>query len=65
MNIFGNNIVDSLYNQVDYLREKKLLDVKATIGKMPVKISVISVIFFVPLMMLIILSPIVINLFLK
>ena len=63
--IFGNNIVDSLYNQVDYLREKKLLDVKATIAKMPIKISVVSVIFFVPLMMLIILSPIVIQLFLQ
>ena len=63
--IFGNNIVESLYNQVDYLREKKLLDIKGAIGKMPIKISVISVIFFVPLMMLIILSPIVINLFLQ
>ncbi len=63
--IFGNNIVDSLYNQVDYLREKKLLDIKATIGKMPIKISVVSVIFFVPLMMLIILAPIVIELFMS
>ncbi len=63
--IFGNNIVESLYNQVDYLRDKKLLDIKASIGKMPIKISVISVIFFVPLMMLIILSPIVIQLFLQ
>ena len=63
--IFGNNIVESLYNQVDYLREKKLLDVKASIGKMPIKISVVSVIFFVPLMMLIILSPIVIKLFIS
>ncbi len=63
--IFGNNIVESLYNQVDYLREKKLLDVKASIAKMPIKISVVSVIFFVPLMMLIILSPIVIQLFLQ
>lgn len=60
--IFGNNIVDSLYNQVDYLREKKLLEVKGDIGKMPVKISVVSVIFFVPLMLLIIMSPIIINL---
>lgn len=61
-NIFGNNIVDSLYSQVDYLREKKLLDVKSEIGKLPVKISAISVVFFIPIMLLIILAPVILNL---
>ena len=59
--IFGNNIVESIYNQVDYLREKQLLEVKSEIGKMPVKISVISVVFFIPLMLLLILGPVLVN----
>ncbi len=62
--IFGNNIIESIYNQVDYLREKQLLEVKSEIGKMPVKISVISVIFFIPLMLLLILGPVLVNFFL-
>ena len=59
--IFGNSIIDSLYNQIDYLREKQLLDVRARIAKLPTKISAISVLFFVPLMLLLILAPVIIN----
>ena len=59
--LFGNNIIDSLNNQIEYLRDKKLLDIKGKINKMPVKISVISVIFIVPIILLIVLGPVVIN----
>lgn len=59
--IFGNSITETLTNQLDFLREKKLLDVKAEITKLPTKISVISVIFFIPLILLLILSPVIIN----
>ncbi len=59
--IFGNSIIDSLYNQIDYLREKQLLDIRAQIAKLPTKISAISVIFFVPLVLLLILAPVLIN----
>ena len=41
--------------------DKKLLDIKGKINKMPVKISVISVIFIVPIILLIVLGPVVIN----
>ncbi len=58
-NIFGNSIIDSLYNQIDYLRDKRVLDVKAEINKLPIKMSVISVLFFIPLLLLIILAPLV------
>ncbi len=58
---FGNSITDSMYNEINFLRDKRLLDVKAEIGKLPTKVSVISVIFFVPIMMLIILAPVIIN----
>ena len=61
-NIYGNNMIESLNNQLDYLSDKILLETKAKINKMPVKISVVSALIFVPLILLIILSPIVINL---
>jgi len=59
--MFGNSIINTLYNQIDYLREKRILEVKAIISKVPIKISVISVLFFVPLMLLIILAPVLLS----
>lgn len=64
-NAYGSNIVDSLHNQLDYLREKQLFDVKAEITKLPTKISILSVIFFIPIMLLVILSPIIVEFFSK
>lgn len=61
-NIFGSNIIETMYNQIDYIRDKRILEMKAKISKIPIKISVISVIFFIPLLMLLILSPIIIDL---
>lgn len=59
--IFGNSILESLNNQLDYLREKELLSIKAEISKLPTKISVLSVIFFIPIMLLIILAPAILD----
>ena len=55
--IFGNSIIDTLYNQVDFLREKESLDIKSQINKIPNKISIVSVIFMVPLIIILILGP--------
>ena len=60
-NLYGSSIIKSLYNQIDYLREKRKLEVKAEISKIPVKISIISVFFFVPLILIIILAPILLD----
>ncbi len=60
-NQFGNNLVPSMYSQLDYLRQKQLLDAKASIALLPTKISIISVLFFIPIMMLIILAPVLIR----
>lgn len=60
-NLYGSSIIKSLYNQIDYLREKRKLEVKAEISKVPIKISVISVFFFIPLILLIILGPVLLN----
>ncbi len=60
-NIYGNSIIDTMYNQVDYLREKRKMEVKARISKVPTRISIISVFFFIPLILLIILGPLLIT----
>lgn len=59
--IFGSNIIESLNNQLEYLRNKRLMEIKGRIAKLPTKISVISVVFFVPLLLLIILSPVILE----
>ncbi len=61
-NVFGSEIIETLYNQVDYIREKKLFEAKARIAKMPIKISIVSVVFFIPIILLLILSPVLLNL---
>ena len=60
-NIFGNSIIDTLYNQIDYIREKIILESRAYIAKLPLKISIISVVFFIPLLLLLILGPVVLK----
>ena len=59
--MFGNSIIGTLNNQIDYLRETKILETRAYISKIPLKISVISVVFFIPLLLLLILGPVLID----
>lgn len=61
-NIFGNNIVETLYNQVDFIREKKMMNIKEEMNKIPIKVSVLSVLFFVPIILLLILGPVILEL---
>ena len=63
--IFGNNIIESLNNQIEYLRDKKMLSIKAKINKMPMKISVVSVVFIIPIVLLLVLGPVIINFIMK
>ena len=56
-NRFGNSILDTLYNEVDFLRQKELLTVKEQINKIPNKVSIVSVLFMVPLIIVLILGP--------
>ena len=60
-NLYGSSIIQCLYGQLDYLREKRRLEVKALISKVPIKISIISVFFFVPLVLVIILAPVLLE----
>ena len=56
-NRLGNSILDTLYNEVDFLRQKELLTAKERINKIPNKVSIISVLFIVPLILVLILGP--------
>ena len=60
-NLFGNSIIETMYNQLDFLKDKQIMDIKAQINKIPNKISIFSVLFFIPLILLIILGPVLID----
>lgn len=60
-NIFGNKIIDTMYSQIEFLRDKQVLSIREQINKLPNKISIISVIFIVPIILLIVLGPFLIT----
>lgn len=60
-NIFGNKIIDTMYSQIEFLRDKQVLSIREQINKLPNKISIISVIFIVPIILLIVLGPFLIS----
>ena len=60
----GNNISKDIDEQIDFLRDKEVGRIKAIISKIPLKVSVISVLFYIPLILLLVLTPVVIE-FLK
>lgn len=60
-NLFGNSIIETMYNQLDFLKDKQIMDIKAQINKIPNKISIFSVLFFIPLILLIILGPVILG----
>lgn len=59
--VFGNSILDTMYNQINFLRDKQILEIKGEINKIPNKVSIISVVFVVPLILTLILGPFLIN----
>lgn len=61
-NNFGGNIIEVLRSQVDLLREKQLQYTREQINKIPNKISAISVLFIVPLILLMIFGPMILKL---
>ncbi len=61
-NKFGNGILSTMYDQIEYLREKRVLSIREKINKIPNRVSIISVLFIVPLIMILILGPYLIEL---
>ena len=60
-NIFGNSIIETMYSQIEFLRDKQVLSIREQMNKIPNKISIISVLFVVPIILLIILGPLLIT----
>ncbi len=59
--IFGSNILDTMNDQIDFLRDKQLLEVKERMNRLPNRISIVSVLFIVPLILLLVLGPFLVN----
>lgn len=60
-NNLGSDLLDTMNNQIEFLRDKQIYDIKEQINKIPNKVSVISVLFVVPLILLMILGPFIID----
>lgn len=59
--LFGSSLVDNMYGQIDFLRDKQVLSIREKMNKIPNKISIVSVLLMVPLMLLLILGPLVVQ----
>ena len=59
--MFGNSIIETMHNQLDFLKDKQIMDIKEQINKIPNKISIVSVLIFIPLILLIILGPVLVK----
>jgi len=63
-NAYGNNMVEPIRGQLNYIREMRVMGVKEQINKMPIQVSVVSVLLFIPIIMLLVLSPVIVKIFL-
>ena len=61
--VSGRDIISYLEKDIDLLNNKRIYDIKSYINKLPIKISVISVFILIPLMLLLILSPVILEMF--
>ena len=50
-----------MYSQIEFLRDKQVLAIREQINKLPNKISIVSVIFIIPIILLIVLGPVIIK----
>lgn len=60
-NSYGNSITNRLRKEINYIREIRVLEVKEKINKMPIRVSVVSVLLFIPLLLLLVLGPVIIE----
>jgi len=61
--ISGKDMISYLEKDIEMLNNKRIYDIKTYINKLPIKISVISVFILIPLMLLLILSPVILEYF--
>lgn len=63
--VFGNSIIETMNNQIEFLRDKQILEIKGKINKIPNKVSILSVLFIIPLILLLVLGPVLIQFIMK
>ena len=61
--VSGGDITTTLSKQVDFIRNKRVMDIKAVINQIPIKISIVSVFLFIPLVLLLVLAPVILEYF--
>ena len=59
----GGNMNVTLKKQVDFIRNKRVMDIKTVINQIPIKVSVVSVFLFIPLVLLMLLAPVILEYF--
>lgn len=59
----GSNLVVGLKEQVEYIRSIKKMELKEKINRLPIEISVVSVVLVVPMVLLLILGPVLLEYF--
>lgn len=61
----GSDITNILRKQIDFIQNKRVMDIKAKINQIPIKVSVVSVFLFIPLVLLLVLAPIILEYFVR
>lgn len=61
--VSGRDMIAYLSKDIELLNDKRIYSIKTYINKLPIKISVISVFLLIPIMLLLILSPVILEYF--
>ena len=61
--VSGRDMIDYLSKDIELLNDKRIYSIKTYINTLPIKISVISVLLLIPIMLLLILSPVILEYF--
>lgn len=59
----GGMITKTLSEQIDFIRNKRVMEIKKEMNQIPIKVSVVSVFLFIPLVLLLVLSPVILEYF--
>ena len=61
--VSGESITSTLKEQVEFIQNKRVMDLKGKINQIPIKISVVSVFLFIPFLLIFILGPVLLEYF--
>ena len=61
--VSGESITSTLKEEVEFIKNKRVMDLKGKINQIPIKISVVSVFLFIPFLLIFILGPVLLEYF--